>query len=356
MTFVRGRGGKNSAVMRKTLKSVSKEERSGESVETEVLDEALRRTLLDVRKRAVAFKFEALVVKFMRSKKTVIKFPPIGSYHRMLLHHIADRFRMDHAVLGDRKQNDQRGVVLRKNARTEMPSRLLVNFDLSGRDNSVPQNVSIVKKVKRRETQSKRKQSGKTNDKCVMTHEERQKNYEEARARIFGSGGDEDEEESDGDEVERRRVAASSSTSSVKYSVGPDMHSNGFGRGRGAAFGFSHGRGNAFGRGTTYGRGREVYLQHQQYYQQHQNYMAQRENQWIEYQQQKHNYAARRMVDNAPPPPHTARTVVSSTSAAATENRKKQPFVDSDFPPLTGTVVSSTSSAATENKKKQLPE
>ena len=103
------RGGKNGAVMRKTVKSVSREERMGESlkVETEVLDEALRRTLMDVRKRPVLFKFEAVVVKFMRSKKTEIKFPPIGSFHRMLLHHIADRFRMDHAVLGDRKQNDQ---------------------------------------------------------------------------------------------------------------------------------------------------------------------------------------------------------------------------------------------------------
>ena len=353
MKFVRG--GKNGAVMRKTVKSVSREERLGESdVETEILDEALRRTLMDVRKRPVLFKFEAVVVKFMRSKKTEIKFPPIGSFHRMLLHHIADRFRMDHAVLGDRKQNDQRGVVLRKNARTEMPSRLLVNFDLKSSDASMPQNVSIVKKVKKRETKAKREKSEKADNTSRTSHEDRQKSYEEARARIFGSGGLEDDDEDEDEVVHRRNVSSSSSVPSVMYSVGPDMRSNGFGRGRGSsvgldmrsngfgrgrgssAYGFGRGRGSAFrfGRGSSTfgGRGREGYMQHQQNpygMMHHQNLMTQPQASWASYQQQR-NYATRQVVDKetsrvpAPAPPRTE----SST------NTKKQSFVDSEFPPL----------------------
>ena len=331
---------------------MSREERLGESlkVETEVLDEALRRTLMDVRKRPVLFKFEAVVVKFMRSKKTEIKFPPIGSFHRMLLHHIADRFRMDHAVLGDRKQNDQRGVVLRKNARTEMPSRLLVNFDLNSSDASAPQNVSIVKKVKKRETKAKREKSGKADNKSAVSHEDRQKSYEEARARIFGSGGLEDDDEEEDEVVHRRKVTSSSSAPSVMYSVGPDMRSNGFGRGRGSSsaygIGFGRGRGSSFGFGrgrgsSTFagrggGRGREGYMQQYQQnpygmmHYQHQNLMTQQQTQWAAHQhqqQQQRNYAARQVVDSRVPAPAPPRTETSATT-------KKQPFVDSEFPPL----------------------
>jgi len=287
--FVRGSSSNASAVLRKTLKSVSREERDGVK-ETEVLDEALRRTLLDVRKRPVVFKFEALVVKFMRSKKNEIKFPPLKSFHRMLLHHIADRFQMDHAVLGDRQRNDQRGVVLRKNARTEMPSKLLVNFDLDS-SKSMPKNVSIVKKVKKREKKVKIGENTKeSNVGDLKTHEERQKSYEEARARIFGSGGE--EESSSDDEAGFQSRVNAPRAPAVMYSAGPDMMGlNGFGfgrgRGRGSTTGFGRGRGRYYPQplATQFG-GLTLQQQQQQLYYQRGHLVTQPQSQWAAYQEQ----------------------------------------------------------------------
>jgi hypothetical protein len=63
------------------------------------IDPALTDALEDPRERPHVLKFEDQIVQFMRSGSKQLDFPPLSSFHRLVLHRLAQRFHLEHMAV-----------------------------------------------------------------------------------------------------------------------------------------------------------------------------------------------------------------------------------------------------------------
>lgn len=298
--FMRGRVTGSNAPAALIQKAAHASPSSGESnAAVDALDEVLRAALLDIRERQYVLKFESIIMKFMASKQQRLDFPPLSSYHRLLLHRIAQRFHLQHQAVdtshampyNSRQTDKSKALALFKTTRSAVPALLLLN-SIPNDGQSEPRRVVLMKR--RTPKASDKTENGSSKDKASSSQtakedlKAREKQYAEARARIFGSSSPTSKTESpsnnksaqtgsgkkasgskqsgrnegrksrrspgDHSQSKKDSNAGRGGTVYQTFSAGPD-NSNGFvsaGRGRGGG----RGRGADMGRVTREGIGR----------------------------------------------------------------------------------------------------
>ncbi|XP_019616540.1 PREDICTED: cAMP-regulated phosphoprotein 21-like [Branchiostoma belcheri] len=137
------------------------------------------------RDRMMLLKLEKDCIELINEEKTHQKtFPPMTSYHRMLVHRVAAYFGMDHNV-----DSTGKAVIINKTCNTRIPD---LKFSEHIKDNSrgeEPQRRQILQRD--RESSSEKEEISKDRipalreDKKSKSIEEREEEYEKARARIF---------------------------------------------------------------------------------------------------------------------------------------------------------------------------
>ncbi|XP_066299661.1 cAMP-regulated phosphoprotein 21-like isoform X7 [Branchiostoma lanceolatum] len=137
------------------------------------------------RDRMMLLKLEKDCIELINEEKTHQKtFPPMTSYHRMLVHRVAAYFGMDHNV-----DSTGKAVIINKTCNTRIPEQ---KFSEHIKDNSrgeEPQRRQILQRD--RESSSEKEEVSKDRiptlreDKKSKSIEEREEEYEKARARIF---------------------------------------------------------------------------------------------------------------------------------------------------------------------------
>mmetsp|Transcript_1074 Transcript_1074/g.1622 ORF Transcript_1074/g.1622 Transcript_1074/m.1622 type:complete len:507 (-) Transcript_1074:87-1607(-) len=176
------------------------------------LDRAIESALKQPRERHNLLIFEDKIVRLMKSpKENCLEFPPLSGFHRLLLHRLAIRFGLEHHSVDVSNQigkyensclksknhlnRDFCPITLTKTAHCSIPNLLLIdmcqfksNDSGASTDNSMglKGKISLMKRdpqIKNQKTHLNKTQRKKQ----VLTVEEKEKAYEVARARIFGS-------------------------------------------------------------------------------------------------------------------------------------------------------------------------
>lgn len=63
------------------------------------IDPALTAALDNSRERVNVLKYEDRIVQFMKTGSKQLDFPPLSSYHRLIIHRLAQRFGLDHTAI-----------------------------------------------------------------------------------------------------------------------------------------------------------------------------------------------------------------------------------------------------------------
>ncbi|TDH68799.1 hypothetical protein CCR75_002390 [Bremia lactucae] len=214
------------------------------------LDPVLVAGLENARERMTLLQFEDQIVRFLRNtKEPHLNFPPLSSYHRLIVHRLAQRCGLEHqtADYNPYENSTARVVTLFKTPQSAVPLVLLIDLSLDRQVSAAPSTSApkiMMRKCSapRSGTNGGRSSNG---DKATPSLQDRERAYAEARARIFGE--------------ERLSAAAETATLTFpvhggnetrslnensglrhknRQAVGPDG-SRGFGRGRGPAQQFS---------------------------------------------------------------------------------------------------------------------
>lgn len=202
------------------------------------MDEILIKILSQPKDRSVVLQYENELNKFMKSSTRKLDFPPMSSYQRLILHKMASYYHLDHVslqvdpvridllLLLEQRPNSfiphfqeqgKRNIILYKNPNSKIPTvtisyllqqqpyvtEYIQNMNTTqypqknglpetqtSQDTPAPQNQKIL--LKKRTEERQNKNNTKTNTKETATQdeaiqlEEREKQYNEARARIFG--------------------------------------------------------------------------------------------------------------------------------------------------------------------------
>ncbi|OQS03692.1 hypothetical protein THRCLA_21099 [Thraustotheca clavata] len=166
---------------------------------SEPLDSVLVAALDNPRERLTLLQFEDQIVKFIRSgREQQLVFPPLSSYHRLIIHRLAERCNLEHQTAeynpytGGYDGNSSRVVTLFKTPKCFVPSVLLINLSAE-QSQQPPRHHTIAPKIMTRNRNSdKQKKHTKAinNDTRSRNLEDREKAYAEARARIFGTDND----------------------------------------------------------------------------------------------------------------------------------------------------------------------
>ncbi|KAF1333634.1 Mrna-binding protein encore, partial [Globisporangium splendens] len=223
------------------------------------MDPVLVACLDNPRERLTLLKFEDQIVRFIRSsREPQLIFPPLSSYHRLIIHRLAERCCLEHqtadynpyAQHGGYDGNSARVVTLFKTPQSIVPSVLLIDLSADRQQPMVtPASAPKIMVRKRGATRpganGGRGGNGQDAKNAQRTMQDREKAYAEARARIFG---EDSTAATDGTSSSSSTTSSSSpatatepsSSGGVKFNSqqasGPDG-SRGFGgrgRGRGA--------------------------------------------------------------------------------------------------------------------------
>lgn len=153
----------------------------------------------DNRNRLTVMKLDSQIAQFVgRSKKTTMKFASLPSYHRLLIHRLADYYQLDHAAVTE--SDGTRCVIITKTENTRMPSVRIAAYDskeVSGQqpESSAPKTVmKIMKRGAKAAPASDSKQCN-TEAKSTAKDEEaemqqRELEYNKLRAKIFEGTSD----------------------------------------------------------------------------------------------------------------------------------------------------------------------
>uniref|UniRef100_K3WHI7 SUZ domain-containing protein n=1 Tax=Globisporangium ultimum (strain ATCC 200006 / CBS 805.95 / DAOM BR144) TaxID=431595 RepID=K3WHI7_GLOUD len=222
------------------------------------MDPVLVACLDNPRERLTVLKFEDQIVRFIRSsREPQLIFPPLSSYHRLIIHRLAERCCLEHqtadynpyAQHGGYDGNSSRVVTLFKTSQSVVPSVLLIDLSADRQQPMVtPASAPKIMVRKRGTTRpganGGRGGNGQDAKNAQRTMQDREKAYAEARARIFGednTAATDGTSSSSSTTSSSSPAAESSSSGGVKFNsqqaAGPDG-SRGFGgrgRGRGAA-------------------------------------------------------------------------------------------------------------------------
>lgn len=178
--------------------------------------------------RCFLLKVEKEVIRFLHDpSKGSLCFPPTTSYHRMLLHHVADRFRMDHLAMLN--QEGARVLVMIKRLDSCSPVPSLLEFVQATDSQAAPPPLAPLNQMrimKRRDDPIKGKNSlvqrefldnQEEEEKRPISLVEKEQEYRRARAIIFNK----DEESALEEEIEED---SSHSPDEADFPVDDDLH------------------------------------------------------------------------------------------------------------------------------------
>ncbi|ETI34029.1 hypothetical protein F441_19207 [Phytophthora nicotianae CJ01A1] len=214
------------------------------------LDPVLVAGLENARERMTLLKFEDQIVRFLKNpREPHLNFPPLSSYHRLIVHRLAQRCGLEHqtADYNPYENSSARVVTLFKTAQSAVPRVLLIDLSADRQTPAVTPASAPRIMMRKRSAPRPGANGGRGNgaDKATPTLQDRERAYAEARARIFG-------EDNSNAVAESVSSSSPSSTASSAYegsgsgvntgnnvlrhgsrqAAGPDG-SRGFGRGRG---------------------------------------------------------------------------------------------------------------------------
>jgi hypothetical protein len=215
------------------------------------LDPVLVAGLENARERLTLLKFEDQIVRFLRNpREPHLNFPPLSSYHRLIVHRLAQRCSLEHqtADYNPYENSSARVVTLFKTPQSTVPRVLLIDLSPDRQTPAITPASAPRIMMRKRSAPRPGANGGRGNaDKATPSLQDRERAYAEARARIFG------EENTNTAAESVSSSSPSSTTSSVhegsgsgtstgnnnsrhgsRQATGPDG-SRGFGRGRGAA-------------------------------------------------------------------------------------------------------------------------
>ncbi|XP_055957062.1 cAMP-regulated phosphoprotein 21 isoform X2 [Patella vulgata] len=154
------------------------------------LVEFIRKTLnKSVKDKKMLLQLEKDFKKFIKEPKhQYLQLPDMSSYDRMLVHRIAAFFGLDHNV-------DQRGksVIVSKTKKTRVPDLVFEDYVLKGGELQPKRQILPRKVPSMDETHSAGLQKPHIGNNRAKSLEERQKSYDEHKARIFNGESGQDE-------------------------------------------------------------------------------------------------------------------------------------------------------------------
>jgi len=157
------------------------------------IDNFLLTALENPRDRLTILKLDQELELFVKDPSRVrLDFPPTSSYQRLIIHRIAQYFKLEHAVLD--VEGGKRAIVLSKTDESRIP--ILRFVDLIEQPEGPPaksvkimrRGLSDLKKAYSSSAGLRSTNKSFTNSGKDRTLEEREEEYAKARARIFGNG------------------------------------------------------------------------------------------------------------------------------------------------------------------------
>ncbi|RMX47577.1 hypothetical protein pdam_00019000 [Pocillopora damicornis] len=153
------------------------------------LHDFIIKTLRNPRDRKFLMRLEQDFLNFIQQPALFLHYPPMTSYHRMIVHRVAAYFGMDHNV----DQQTGKSVIINKTVNTRIPeSRFL---ELIPREESEDSESSIPRLILKRQNTPSDESTPPKIDSPVLIHsmedkrsksiEEREEEYHKARERIF---------------------------------------------------------------------------------------------------------------------------------------------------------------------------
>ncbi|TMW55874.1 hypothetical protein Poli38472_008522 [Pythium oligandrum] len=163
------------------------------------LDPVLLAGLENPRERLSVLKFEDQIVRFIKNpRENQLSFPPLSSYHRLIIHRLAERCCLEHQT-GDYNPyssqgydgNASRVVTLFKTSQTVIPRVLLIDLSAEKQQPAVTPASAPKIMMRKRNTQHPGNgaaggRGGADGRATQRSIEDRERAYAEARARIFG--------------------------------------------------------------------------------------------------------------------------------------------------------------------------
>ncbi|CAI5744272.1 unnamed protein product [Peronospora destructor] len=155
------------------------------------LDPVLVAGLENARERMTLLKFEDQIVRFLKnSKEPHLNFPPLSSYHRLIIHRLAQRCGLEHqtADYNPVENGSARVVTLFKTMQSAVPRILLIDLSSDRQTSTVTPASAPRIMMRRRSALRPGANGGRGNggDKVTPSLQDRERAYAEARARIFG--------------------------------------------------------------------------------------------------------------------------------------------------------------------------
>ncbi|KAI9911665.1 hypothetical protein PsorP6_009309 [Peronosclerospora sorghi] len=155
------------------------------------LDPVLVAGLENARERMTLLKFEDQIVRFLRNpREPHLCFPPLSSYHRLIVHRLAQRCGLEHqtADYNPFENSSARVVTLFKTAQSAIPRVLLIDLSTDRQAPTVTPASAPRIMMRKRSVLRPGANGGRGNgvDKATPSLEDRERAYAEARARIFG--------------------------------------------------------------------------------------------------------------------------------------------------------------------------
>ncbi|KAJ0397629.1 hypothetical protein ATCC90586_001313 [Pythium insidiosum] len=164
------------------------------------LDPVLLAGLENPRERLTLLKFEDQIVRFVRNPREVqLSFPPLSSYHRLIVHRLAERCALEHQTADYSPYaqgydgNASRVVTLFKTAHTLVPRVLLIDLSTEKKQPAMTPASAPKIMIRKRGAPPRGGASGGPNGRnsaeaknTQRSIEDRERAYAEARARIFG--------------------------------------------------------------------------------------------------------------------------------------------------------------------------
>lgn len=164
------------------------------------MDPVLVACLENPRERLTLLKFEDQIVRFLKNpREAQLVFPPLSSYHRLIIHRLAERCCLEHQTAeynpyaagngnGGYDGNSSRAVTLFRTSQSIVPSVLLIDLS-SDRQQSTATPATAPKIMMRKRGPHPGANGGKNPGdakNAQRSMQDREKAYAEARARIFG--------------------------------------------------------------------------------------------------------------------------------------------------------------------------
>ncbi|CAG8536353.1 8836_t:CDS:2 [Cetraspora pellucida] len=148
------------------------------------LDGFLLAALKNPKDRLFLLKLDREMERFINEKNhTRLEFPPMNSYQRLIVHRVAQYFKLSHVV-----DSSGKAVVLYKSSDTQIP--ILRFSDLLEQEEEKPEKSVKIMRRQQINAQSQLRSTGDSDsnsegERKILTIEEREAAYQKARARIF---------------------------------------------------------------------------------------------------------------------------------------------------------------------------